>query len=410
MADIASSVPLSGKSWFITGLGVAQIASWGSLYYSFPLVAKAMEADLGWNKALIYGAATAGALLSALLAIPVGQAIDRGHGRIVMTVSSVIASALLILWALTDNVVLFYAAAGGVGALQAATLYEPAFAVVARRAGPSGARDGITALTLWGGFASTVFVPLVQWLMDQFGWRGALEVLAAVNLVLCASIYWLVIDPARDATVTEAAGSNASRSYLREALVNPTFWWLAVSFTAYAATFSTLLLHFYPMMIERGFSEHAVVAAMSLIGPAQVAGRIAIMALGRQASGKRIGSFVVIFFPIAMALFAWAPAEFVVVAATAVIYGAANGIMTILRGIAIPEMVSKEAYGSINGALVVPMNVSRAVAPLMAAALWTATGDYSGTMIAVLALSLLMVAAFWLAAASSGRSGPAKDR
>lgn len=398
MALIATPVPISGRSWFITGLGIAQIASWGSLYYSFPLIATAMESDLGWDKTLIYGSATLGALLSAMLAIPIGKAIDKGHGRQVMTGASVLAGLLLVLWALTDNVVLFYLGSAGVGALQAATLYEPAFAVVARRAGPANARNGITALTLWGGFASTVFVPVVQVLLDLYGWRGTLEVLAAVNILLCATLYFGVIDPAQDAQHHAPIPEATPGSHLGHALRNPVFWLLAASFTAYTAGFSMLLLHFYPIMLERGFNEYTVVAAMTIIGPAQVAGRVFIMAFGKQATATRIGSIVVIGFPVAMAMFAWAPAEFWFVAIAALIYGAANGIMTIVRGIAIPEMISREAYGAINGALVVPMTVSRALSPLAAAALWSATGSYATTLTAVVGLSIVMVLSFWMAA------------
>lgn len=401
MADLTAPAPLSGKSWFITGLGIAQIASWGSLYYSFPLIATAMEADLGWDKTLIYGAATLGALVSALLAIPVGQAIDRGYGRLVMSLASVLAGVLLVLWALTDNIVLFYVASGGIGALQAATLYEPAFAVVARRAGPTHARGGITALTLWGGFASTVFVPVVQLLLDLYGWRGTLGVLGAVNVLLCGALYWLVIDPSVDAPHPVQSATLKGSSHLGDALRNPVFWWLAISFTAYTASFSALLLHFYPMLLERGFSLYAVVAAMTLIGPAQVAGRVFIMAFGKQASGRRIGSVIAVGFPLAMALFAWGPADFLFVGAAAILYGASNGIMTIVRGIIVPELLSKESYGAINGALVVPMTISRAVAPLGAAALWSTTGNYASTMTAVVALSVVMVGAFWMAAGRS---------
>ena len=403
MAEIAAPAPLSGKSWFITGLGIAQIASWGSLYYSFPLIATAMENDLGWDKTLIYGSATLGTLLSALLSIPIGKAIDRGHGRMVMAGASVLAGLLLVLWALTDNWVLFYIGSAGVGALQAATLYEPAFAIVARRAGPVHARNGITALTLWGGFASTVFVPIVQILLDLYGWRGTLVGLAAVNVLLCATLYFSVIDPSRDASRHTPIVAAKPRSHLGDALRNPVFWLLAGSLTAYSASFSMLLLHFYPIMLERGFNQYTVVAAMTLIGPAQVAGRIFIMSFGKQASARRIGSIVVLGFPIAMALFAWAPAEFLFLAAAAVIYGACNGIMTIVRGIAIPEMVSKEAYGAINGALVVPMTVSRALAPLAAAALWSAQGNYAGTLSAVVGLAVVMVLSFWGAAMASSR-------
>lgn len=400
----ADVLPVTGRSGFISGLGVAQIASWGSLYYSFPLIATAMEADLGWDKTALYGAATLGALLSAVLALPIGQAIDRGYGRPIMACASVLAGLLLALWGIVDSLWLFYVAAAGVGALQAATLYEPAFAVIARRTGPARARAGITALTLWGGFASTVFVPIVQLLLDLYGWRGALEGLALVNVVLCAAIYFLVIDPSLDVPQKKSSVEASAKSPLRDALRNPVFWWLAISFTAYTASFSALLLHFYPMLLERGFNEYAVVGAMTLIGPAQVAGRVLIVVFGRASSARRIGSIVVLGFPLAMSIFAWAPAEFTVVAAAALIYGASNGIMTIVRGIAIPEMVSHESYGAINGALIVPMTVARAVAPLAAAALWSASGNYAGTMVAVVALSVVMALSFWMAAAASRRT------
>lgn len=406
LSDVAAPAPVSGLSWFITGLGIAQIASWGSLYYSFPLIATAMETDLGWDKPAIYGAATLGALLSAVIAVPIGQAIDRGHGRLVMAAASVLAGALLAVWGLVDSIWLFYIAAAGVGALQAATLYEPAFAVIARRAGPLHARGGITALTLWGGFASTVFIPIVQILLDQIGWRGTLQVLAGVNILLCASIYFFAIDPSQDAVRTARNDELQGRPPLREALANPVFWGLVVSFTAYTATFSAFIYHFYPMMLERGFDAASVVLAMTLIGPAQVAGRIAVMAFGGQASGRRLGSLVVIAFPLAMAAFAWAPAMFWIMGGAAALYGASNGIMTIVRGIAIPEMVSSEAYGAINGALAVPMTIAKAIAPLAAAALWTATGNYGMVMVAVFAMSCLMAAAFWSAAGMSKRARP----
>ena len=166
---IAATPPPSPRGIFITGLGIGQICSWGSLYYSFPLIAEAMRHELGWSKTELYGAATLGLALAGLAAYPIGAAIDRGHGRLVMTGGSVLAGALLLAWSQVSSMLVFYLCAAGIGALQAATLYEPAFAVVARRAGPANARAGITALTLWGGFASTVFIPLVQLLLDNYG-------------------------------------------------------------------------------------------------------------------------------------------------------------------------------------------------------------------------------------------------
>ena len=125
---------------FITGLGIGQICSWGSVYYSFPLIAEAMGRDLGWSKPDLYGAATIGLLLSGLAAYPVGSAIDRGHGRTIMAGASVLAGIFLIAWSQVESIAVFYILLAGIGCLQAAVLTEIAFAVVSRRFGAASAR------------------------------------------------------------------------------------------------------------------------------------------------------------------------------------------------------------------------------------------------------------------------------
>jgi predicted MFS family arabinose efflux permease len=399
--------PLKGASAFITGLGIAQICSWGSLYYSFPLIAAAMEIDLGWSKIDLYLGATFGLLMSAVVAVPVGAAIDRGHGRIVMAGGSLFAGLLLVLWSLVDALPAFYLVVAGVGALQAATLYEPAFAVIARRTGPAHSRSGITALTLWGGFASTVFVPLVQVLLDRFGWRETLGILGAVNVAICAVIYFVVIDAQRDQAFPEASSRGSAAAHpLRLAFKNPVFWGLAGAFAAYTATFSAFIFHFYPMMRERGFDTGAVVMAMAIIGPAQVAGRIFVSMFAGEVSGRRLGCLVVVMFPIAMTILYFAPQHLGIIAIVAILYGGANGVMTIVRGIAIPEMVSKTAYGAINGALAVPMTLAKALAPLGAAWIWSVTGNYGSVLSAIVVTSVVMTLSFWWAAWQSGRGSP----
>lgn len=386
----------------VTALGIGQICSWGSLYYSFPLIAEAMGAELGWSKPDLYGAATLGLMLAALAAYPVGVAVDRGYGRWVMGLSSLAAGGLLLLWSQVTSLLAFYVLVGGIGALQAATLYEPAFAVVARRVGPGHSRAGITALTLWGGFASTVFIPLVQWLLNHWGWREALMALAAVNVLVCASAYLLFISPARDAKptsdVTPAEERERNRLAVRDALHRPVFWALLVSLTAYAAMFSAFTFHMYPLLRERGIDTVSVVQAIALIGPAQAAGRIVISVFAARASMRAVGTAVVTIFPLAFGALAFLRADFLTVAAVCVVYGGANGIFTIVRGMVVPEMLSRHAYGAINGLLTVPMTFARAAAPVGAAALWAVGSSYDMVLAAIVAAAVVLAAGFWLAA------------
>jgi MFS family permease len=387
----------------ITALGIAQICSWGSLFYSFPLIAEAMRPDLGWSKPELYGAATLGLAMAGLAAYPVGSAIDRGHGRAVMTGASVAAGLLLLAWSQVADIVVFYLVFALIGGLHAATLYEPAFAVINRRAGPAGARRGITALTLWGGFASTVFIPLIQLLIEIAGWRGALVVLGAINMFVCGALHWYAIDPSRDAPATAPARDEAvplaGRRAVAWAVRRPVFWALVLALVAYAAAFSTLTFHLYPMMLERGLTAAGVVTVMAVIGPAQVAGRIVIWAFAPDAPVRLVGSIIVIIFPLAVLGFAYAPADVGILAIVAGFYGAANGMMTIVRGMAVPEMLSREAYGSINGALVAPTHFVQAIAPLAAASVWAATGGYETVMLAIFAGAMVLAISFWAAAA-----------
>jgi predicted MFS family arabinose efflux permease len=315
-----------------------------------------------------------------------------------MSLGSLGAGLLFIGWSEVEALVPFFLIAAGLGALQAAVLYEPAFAVIARRAG-GGARDAITALTLWGGFASTVFIPLVQILIDGFGWRGALVGLGVVNLS-CAALYWLTIGPSRThpdepaASIVHKAGAPRKHNAFR----SPVFWALALAFTAHAGAFTAFTFHLYALLLERGLSTQNVVIAMAVIGPAQVAGRIAMTVFARGASIRRIGSVVVLGFPIAFVVFALAPPSLGAVIVVAALYGASNGVLTIVRGLAVPEMLTTADYGAINGAMNAPAMIAKALAPLGAAALWSMTQSYAIVLSAIIAGSLVLTFGFWFAA------------
>lgn len=387
---------------FIAGLGVGQIVSWGSFYYAFPLIAPPMGQELGLSKPEIYGAATFGLVIGSLANYPVGTAIDRGHGRALMAAGSVLGGLLMFGWAEIGNLWSLYLLFAGIGLVQAMTLYEPAFAVVARRYGTD-SRRGITALTLWGGFASTVFVPLTQFLLDHLGWRDALMALGAINLVLCVGLHLTVINPAVDAPLqTTAPGGKspralAGREAVRWAMGKPAFWGLLVSFTLYYGTFSAITYHLYPLLLEHGFDTATVVAGIAIIGPAQVAGRIAIWVFARDRSVRVIGMATAVTFPIGLLLL-FLPANFAALAVFAVVYGAANGIMTIVRGIAIPEMVTRDAYGALNGFLVAPGTAARALGPVIGAFLWAAGGSYDVFLVAAIVGSVLVALSFGAAA------------
>jgi MFS family permease len=394
----------------IWALAIAQLVSWGSLYYSFSLFVVPMEAELGWSRTTLDGALSLGLLVAGLLAYPVGAWIDRHGGRAVMSLGSLSGAALLWAWSSTRSPVLFYALWLGLGLSLAATLYEPVFAVITRSF-PQSYRLRITALTLVGGFASTVFIPLTQLFIDVLGWRHALLALSLCNIVIALPVHALLLygsEPeAAVAGSARPATSQGGAEAMRRALRHRVFWGLAVSFTLYYATFSAMTFHIIPLLSERAVPTATIVGAIAVIGPAQVLGRVGLLVFGTRISAALAGRLAFAAFPAAVIVLLAFPASLVALFAFAAVYGAANGVITIVRGLAVPDLLWREGYGAINGALTLPANIARAAAPFGAALIWRASGSYDAMLWSMLGGGAVSALAFWFAAA---HAEPAADR
>lgn len=394
----ASAQPLEKSSWIVAALALAQLISWGSIYYSFSLFIVPMEREFGWDRAAMNGALSLGLLVSGLCAYPVGRWIDRYGGRGIMTLGSVLASLLFVLWAYADALPILYAVWLGLGAAMAATLYDPVFAVITRSY-PLSFRTKIIAITLVGGFASTVFIPLSQLLVDSLGWRHALLVLALFNIALCAPIHVLVLGGDRAAgPVDHKPRSEAdNKAAVARALRHPTFWALMVCFTAYYVNFAAITFHLIPLLMERGVKTGVIMTAMALIGPAQVAARVILLAVGKRLDTAITGRIVMLIFPIPFLLLILLPASTAALICAVLLYGGMNGMITIIRGTAVPDLLWKEGYGAINGLLALPSNIAKAVGPIGAALIWSSYGNYFAVLWTVFAVAILSALSFWIA-------------
>ncbi|HET8744523.1 MAG TPA: MFS transporter, partial [Ramlibacter sp.] len=173
-------------------LSLAQLITWGSVFYTFAVLLAPVERELGLTRAQSSLAFSLALLAEGLFSYPVGRWIDRGHERAVMTGGSLLAIAGLVLHSRVHSAAGFYAAWFVLGAALAATLYTPVFAVVTRRF-PLDFRRAIITLTFLGGLASSVFIPLSAWLIAVLGWRPALLALAAIHLLVCVPIHFLCL-------------------------------------------------------------------------------------------------------------------------------------------------------------------------------------------------------------------------
>ncbi len=404
-ADSASTPAADGRQWqLLIALGVTQIVSWGSIYYAFALLLEPLQRDLGAGKSEIAGAFSVALLVSGLCATWIGRTIDRLGGRRVMTLGSAGAALLLVALAHVQSVAALYTVWIGLGMVMAATLYEPAFVVIAQ-AFRAGYRRALTVLTLFGGLASTVFWPLTTVLIERLGWRDAALCLAAINLVVCVPLHLALLPRTSGATASPPrakAGTGRARLW-----ADRRFRALTVAFLAHYVVVSAIAAHLIALLLARGMTPAAAAGIGALIGPMQVAGRVVEFGASRWLQVGQVGRVAAAAMPLSLLALLWADVSLVGLTVFAVLFGAGNGAMTVVRGALPVEMYGRDNYGAIAGALATPGLLARAVGPIFAALLWSALDGYEPATVVLVAVAAAGAVAFIVATRTTVESLPA---
>jgi MFS family permease len=374
--------------WIIVAaVSITETVTWGIIYYGFPVFLRPMERDLGVSRVAITAAFSVGLAVAALAALPVGRWIDHHGGRGLMTAGSCLATVLTFAWGRVESLPALYAVWCLMGLAMAATLYEPAFAVVVSWF----ARDRDRALltvTLVAGFASTIFMPIEAWLLVQVGWRSALTILAVVLAVVTIPIHALVLRRGLTGSIGRAA-DGATTSVpgltLREASRTLVFWVLFAAF--FLGNFSTaaVSVHLIPYLVDRGYSATVAAATIGWMGAMQVPGRLLFVPISVRLGARWMVASV--FFGQAVGL---GQLPFITLLGTVlpfiVLMGAANGMATLSRATSLAQIFGPRHYGAISGAVALGANGARAFGPVGASLLLVGLGGYPSV--------------FWMLAAS----------
>ena len=383
----------------VGSLSVAQLISWGSTFYLFALLMAPLEQALGLSRAESSVAFSLALLVEGLLAYPVGRWIDRGHERLVMSAGSLLAALSLLLLSLVQGLLGLYLAWAGLGAAMAAMLYTPVFAVVTRRY-PSDFRRAIITMTFLGGLASTVFIPLIAWLMANWGWRTAVQVLAALHLLVCLPVHALALRAAPGASGTGPLPDGNSDT-LGQHVRSPRFFLIGIFLTLMMAITVAMPAHMVSLLREQGMSEAWAIALPASIGVFQVAGRLLMYFFEHHLDVHRANRLILLLLPLSLLVLLASPLlsgwQREVMLVFVLLWGMGNGMLTIVKGTAMALYVSQAHVASLNGALGLPLALSRAAAPLLLGLLWSPAGGYSTGIVTLLLGSLLGLGAFILA-------------
>ncbi|MCO6418021.1 MFS transporter [Siccirubricoccus sp. KC 17139] len=385
------AAPSASDTRLLWGIALGQTIGWGTLYYAFPLFGAPLEAELGWSRAAFNAGLTLSLLVSGLAAIPVGRMVDRSGGRRMVAWGAGAGALLLLAWAGTSSLPVFWGIWLLMGLAHAASLWAPAMAVVVAMArDPARTITGITFVT---GFTATIFTPLTALLIEGLGWRGALLALAALQAVVLPLTLWLL--PAEGERPSTAPRPGFS---LWQAVRRPAFLQIAACFAALSFVSIGLTAHVIPMLRERGLAEPMVILIVSLHGPFQVAARALLFALGKRVTMRGVGKLATLLTPCAMLVLALAPPALLPFLLYALLWAMADGLMTIVRAAGVAEILGREAYGTITGALTMLSLLPRTLAPLAIALLWEGMGGYGPVPWLLAGLGCVAAATFFRAA------------
>jgi MFS family permease len=387
----------------VWALGITTIVSYGTTQYLFGVLLVPIQHETGWSRGGLSGAYSLSFVAVGVLGVPIGRLVDRYGARALMAGGSALGGLCLIGLAQVQQLWQFYALwAGGLGLAMALTFYSVSFVVVAnwfrRRRGAA-----MALLTLLGGLASPIYVPLAGLLIQPLGWRGTVVVMGLSQLLIALPLHALLVRRHPEdlgllpdgATRSPGAGpAQPAGLLLDEALRRPAFWTLTLSGTLSLAAASAINAHQVPYMIGRGYDPVLAATMAGLVGVTSLPGRFALNALSDRLGPQRLLAPCLAVQAGGVAILATATSV-PLLAAYVAVYGLAFGALNPLRASVMADHFGRRAFGSITAVQGVGTWLGAGMGPLGAGWLYDRSGHYALALwlaTAALAISALAVA------------------
>jgi len=382
-------------------LATTTTVSYGVLFYAFSVFITPMEAEFGWSRGELSGAFSLSLLITGLVALPVGYWLDKHGSRLLMTAGSIGAMVAVMLWSQVNTLPEFIAVTALMGFFGAAILYEPAFAVIATWFSQSRG-TAMAIVTFIAGFASTIFTPLSQALLEAYGWRQAILILAIILGTINIPLHALFLRrrPADLGLATDgdANAGNASASpniNLRAVLRSRYFWLLTLAFSLSSLSIIAVRIHFIPLLISVDVQPGNAALASGAIGVMQVVGRTIFAPVERRFSSRTMAIGVFVLLTISLAILLLGSAAILIVLFVA-LFGMAIGTHTLTRPLIVADTYGVAYYGRVSSSMVIFLTLAGTASPFAAGVLFDLFGSYNPMLILAAGFSIISTVLIWL--------------
>ena len=359
---------------------LANVATVIHIYTLGPFMAP-LEAEFGWSRAQISSAITVSNGINAGLGVLVGFLIDKyGPRRIgligICVMSLAFASVSTATGSYANWIFLWFLISLG------AAWTQPTIWTSAVSSRFDAGRGFAIAVTICGTSVAATALPLIATeAIMNFGWRWAYVAIAIGYFVLAFPLNFLFFrgaadTPARGPAVDKAAATQALAGMeAREAFRSLTFYRLSIAGLLFAFCAMASIVHFVPILTDRGLSSLEAAGIAGLIGVSSLIGRFITGWLLDRFRPERVAlvAFGLPVFAAFLLLYGDGPLAY---SLAAIVIGASlGGEYDIIIYLATRHFGLKR-FGAIFATVLVFLTAATAMGPLTAGAIYDRFGSY----------------------------------
>lgn len=369
MVPLAAALGYSTSVIHIYGLG--------------PYIEPVQEA-FGWSRTQATVGLTIATIINAIFCIPVGILVDRLGPRFVGLVGVLLTTAAF---------AAIGTATGGDANwymlwmfLAFATLPVQATVWTSAVASRFEVSRGLAlAITLSGAsLAAAVFPVLATWLIGTYGWRNAFAIEAVIWAAITFPMLLFFFRGARDdqrkarasAAPPEAVPVLEGATFA-EGLRSTVFHRLFLASMLFTFTIIALVVHFVPILTDRGADRLAAAGIASMVGIFSIVGRLGTGLLLDRFKASIVGGVAFLLPIIACTLLLLAGSNPAAQLLAAVVVGLTLGAEVDVIVYLTTKHFGLKNFGALYGGLLTALSIGTAFGPLAASALYDQTGAYT---------------------------------
>jgi len=379
----------------VLGLGITTTIGYGTLFYSFTIMSGQFENEFGWSKSFLFGIFSLGILLGGFLAPIVGKLLDHHGARIIMTIGSFLCFFGLYSISFIQNEWQYITSIIFLEVVSTLVLYESAFVAFSQLAGDK-ARTPITQITLIAGFASTIFWPLISYLLTIMSWREVYITLGLFHIFIAMPIHFFVLKPnllINNASEKKLLDNLPDTLHIKGKKQKEAKLFLIMIFSLIAIPVTVMQTHFMGLLAEFGFEMATAVILGTIIGPAQVVARVVEIIFAKQITPLQSGFYSILVLCVGLLALIFSGYNYVFALLFVILYGAGQGLIAIIRGSVPLYLFGKDGYGKITGDINLYRNIVVATIPFGFAVVMDIFGAYTAVLILIIVsiISLILL-------------------